>query len=275
MSISGGTNNVELLKTPSLLITECDHTSPSTRVRRLYFTSNSNVIQSESYLHNSSFDYTKLSFGYHYIMSSSIYLTSEISTGNKSVVVGLGGGQFSMYLSKVMKVNITSIEISSEMKNIAAEYFGFEEDENNKVRIGDGIEAVGEFKGLDNVFIDVDTKDDSVGMSCPPSAFVETSYLSEVHSSLNPSGKIIINVSARDKSCLQTLLKNVNQIFNTVYISDSMPEEVNVVVIGFKEAPEVPDKNVLMERVEGDDMKEAICMWRKWKKKTRGGKKKK
>ena len=74
-----------------------------------------------------------------------------------------------MYLSKVMKVNITSIEISSEMKNIAAEYFGFKEDENNKVRIGDGIEAIGEFKGLDNVFIDVDTKDDSVGMSCPPS----------------------------------------------------------------------------------------------------------
>ena len=73
-----------------------------------------------------------------------------------------------MYLSKVMKLNITSIEISSTMKNLAAEYFGFEEGENNEVQVGDGIEAVGEFKGLDNVFVDVDTKDDSVGMSCPP-----------------------------------------------------------------------------------------------------------
>lgn len=124
-------------------------------------------------------------------------------------------------------------------------------------------------------FLDVDTKDETVGMSCPPFEFVEIGYLRKIHESLCEDGRLIINVSARDKECLTTLCSNVNSVFNCVYISESFEEEVNVVVVGFKVAPVIGEKLELMERVEGEEMKEAVCLFSKWKKKSRGGKKKK
>lgn len=39
------------------------------------------------------------------------------------------------------------------------------------------------------VILDVDSKDPSLGMSCPPAAFIETSFLSSVANILNPNGK--------------------------------------------------------------------------------------
>ena len=43
-------------------------------------------------------------------------------------------------------------------------------------------------RGYDVIIFDVDSKDTSVGMSCPPQAFVDTTFLTRVHSLLSPSG---------------------------------------------------------------------------------------
>ena len=37
---------------------------------------------------------------------------------------------------------------------------------------------------------DVDSKDSTVGMSCPPSAFVETPFLEKVRNLLTPKGTV-------------------------------------------------------------------------------------
>lgn len=42
---------------------------------------------------------------------------------------------------------------------------------------------------IDVIMFDVDNKDSTVGMSCPPAAFVETSILQKVCSLLTPRGK--------------------------------------------------------------------------------------
>ena len=75
------------------------------KVRRLYFTSNTNVIQSESYLDSDgNVDRQKLAFEYHWQLCAGLLLTTDIvvsssTTANvleskndsKALVVGLGG----------------------------------------------------------------------------------------------------------------------------------------------------------------------------------------
>jgi hypothetical protein len=39
------------------------------------------------------------------------------------------------------------------------------------------------------IILDVDSKDASLGMSCPPAAFIDTNLLRSVSESLNPLGK--------------------------------------------------------------------------------------
>ena len=43
---------------------------------------------------------------------------------------------------------------------------------------------------FDAIMFDVDNKDSTVGMSCPPAAFVETSILQKVLSLLTPRGTV-------------------------------------------------------------------------------------
>jgi spermidine synthase len=45
---------------------------------------------------------------------------------------------------------------------------------------------------LDVIMFDVDSKDSTVGMSCPPSAFVETSFLEKVRNLLTPKGMLTL-----------------------------------------------------------------------------------
>lgn len=139
MAISGGENYEIILENYTTIITECD--DDLGRVRRLYFKSNANVIQSESFKPTSStFDYNKLSFKYHYTMIASLYLAPEI-VDKEICVIGLGGGQLSMYLSTNFENQITTVELDEEVKGLAVEYFGFKEGKKNKVVIGDGLEG--------------------------------------------------------------------------------------------------------------------------------------
>jgi len=71
------------------------------------------------------------------------------------------------------------------------------------------------------IVIDVDSKDTSVGMSCPPESFVIPMYLLKLQNVLTHDGILAINVSARDPSMLQIVKKNVQQVFESVFLSSS------------------------------------------------------
>lgn len=47
---------------------------------------------------------------------------------------------------------------------------------------------------FDVIMFDVDNKDSTVGMSCPPSAFVETFFLQKVCSLLTPRGTVCLPI---------------------------------------------------------------------------------
>ena len=44
------------------------------------------------------------------------------------------------------------------------------------------------------VMLDVDSKDATVGMSCPPEPFVETKFLENVRSLLHPGGMFLLPI---------------------------------------------------------------------------------
>jgi hypothetical protein len=112
------------------------------------------------------------------------------------------------------------------------------------------------------VVIDVDSKDNSKGMSCPPQSFIEVDYLerlSQLLLSANETGGVLaINVSARDPEMLQLVCRNVNQVFDTVILSNNAvdsnkteesSEDVNVVVFAMKlSRNENDDDDVLSSR---------------------------
>jgi hypothetical protein len=113
--------------------------------------------------------------------------------------------------------------------------------------------------------IDVDSKDKTVGMSCPPVSFVETEYLQQICRLLNPDGVLAINVSARDPDMLQLVCQKVQTVFATVFLSqqdadadEEDRQDVNVVLFALKETSELPSKSKLMERLEKFVSKERV-----------------
>jgi hypothetical protein len=101
------------------------------------------------------------------------------------------------------------------------------------------------------IFIDVDSKDASVGMSCPPAAFAEESYLRVLHSLLQEQGVLAINVAARSAQLHAGVLAAVTAVYcNTTSKNSTDPtissiggevhqlrasdEDVNTVVLALK-----------------------------------------
>ena len=70
------------------------------------------------------------------------------------------------------------------------------------------------------VIIDVDSKDRSVGMACPPPPFIEQGYLRQIHRVLRPDGILVVNLSARDPSMLEGAYQNVAAVFPSVFLTD-------------------------------------------------------
>ena len=77
------------------------------------------------------------------------------------------------------------------------------------------------------VIIDVDSKDPSIGMSCPPKAFVTPEYLASVRSVLRADGMLVVNVAARSSALFVETLSNVQAVFATVYELRASDEDIN------------------------------------------------
>jgi spermidine synthase len=147
------------------------------------------------------------------------------------LLIGLGGGGLSIHLRHLFpSLRLDIVELDPEIVSVAKDWFMFEEDDLTTAHIGDGLDfvkkasaevakaAVAGAKTLlsktwDVVIVDVDAKDSSSGMTCPPKSFIESGFLEEVSSILSPDGMMLMNVSARSQTNFNLAVENISQCF--------------------------------------------------------------
>lgn len=161
------------------------------------------------------------------------------------LLVGLGGGGLPQFLRNfVPGVKTEVVELDPSVFEVAKEWFGFRPDELLTVTIGDGLERITAYERegrlFDAIMFDVDNKDNTVGMSCPPASFVEVSILQKVGRLLTPRGVFILNLVCRDSLLKKTLLERLKGIF-PVIVSGDVEGEVNQVLVCSKGENEMPD----------------------------------
>ncbi|XP_064928274.1 eEF1A lysine and N-terminal methyltransferase isoform X5 [Columba livia] len=69
----------------------------------------------------------------------------------------------------------------------------------------------------DAIMFDVDSKDLTVGMSCPPPAFVEKGFLQKVKTILKPEGVFVLNLVCRDTRLKESVLATLREVFLLLY----------------------------------------------------------
>nr|XP_024106710.2 eEF1A lysine and N-terminal methyltransferase isoform X3 [Pongo abelii] len=142
------------------------------------------------------------------------------------LVVGLGGGSLPLFVhDHFPKSCIDAVEIDPSMLEVATQWFGFSQSDRMKVHIADGLDYItslaggGEARpGYDVIMFDVDSKDPTLGMSCPPPAFVEQSFLQKVKSILTPAGVFILNLVCRDLGLKDSVLAGLKAVFPLLYV---------------------------------------------------------
>ncbi|NWQ84135.1 MET13 protein, partial [Columbina picui] len=117
------------------------------------------------------------------------------------LVVGLGGGSLPLFVHDYfLQARVAVVEIDASMLEVATCWFGFSQGDRMQVHISDGLDYVAKLAAevsalppaapaqYDAIMFDVDSKDLTVGMSCPPPAFVEKPFLQKVKTILKPEG---------------------------------------------------------------------------------------
>ncbi|XP_023224128.1 methyltransferase-like protein 13 [Centruroides sculpturatus] len=218
--------------------------------RRLVFLQNQYVIQSEARLTieivkknkktkkgkvTKNIDFNYLSCQHHiYMFSGLSFLSSQITEKIRVLMVGLGGGLLPMFMtSHIKQIYIDVVELDEEILKIAVEWFGLELSEKLKVHIADGIDFINNCaqreEKYDIVMLDVDNKDTSAGISCPPLSFVQEHFLQQIRKLIDSKGILILNLACRNQQIKKNVYSNLSSIFNVMF-SKSIAEEVNEVV---------------------------------------------
>ncbi|XP_053695220.1 eEF1A lysine and N-terminal methyltransferase homolog [Sabethes cyaneus] len=212
--------------------------------RRLVFLNNQFVVQSEAAVKVRKFkgklekviDPGHLACQHHLYMTIGVQLATNLESGttasNDVLIVGLGGGGLCTFMRQCLKsINLVAVEIDPEMLSVATQYFGLKLDERLKVEIKDGIDYLAESAQNVNsqwrvILFDVDSKDSSQGMSCPPAAFVEPIVLGNVNKLLRGTGMFILNLVCRDDALRQDTVEKLKTVFKYV-LSYKLEEDVN------------------------------------------------
>lgn len=130
-------------------------------------------------------------------------------------------------------VKITAVDIDETMLDVATEYFGLTISENLDVKVADGLEflrsARGENRRFDAILFDVDSKDSSLGISCPPKQFIEEETLTTVKECLEENGLFVLNLVCRDDELKATILETLSRMF-AVIVSYKLEDEVNEIL---------------------------------------------
>lgn len=212
--------------------------------RRLIFLNNPYVVQSEARLKQAKsrrgkakkiIDPGFLACEHHIYMIVGVNTVIDLKEPDEIMIVGLGGGSLCTFLYNCFpKLKITAVEIDEAMTKIATEYFGLVLDTRMKVEIADGMgfikKTAMEGKKFRAILFDVDSKDTTVGMSCPPKQFLEISILKAVAESLEKNGLFILNLVSRDKTLKQKAMEDLKSIFKSM-ACHSVQDAVNEIII--------------------------------------------
>ncbi|KAF3794158.1 Methyltransferase-like protein 13 [Nymphaea thermarum] len=221
-------------------------------------------------------DHSYLANSYHRAIISGFLLIASnmehlVATGEKirTTIIGLGGGLLPMFLRRYIPVlDIEVIELDPVIFNVARDYFGFTEDNQMKVQIGDGVQFVSEIahacrpelvdgeprsqtttgrmkivsskdgkhdaanrnkSKIDILIIDADSADLSTGLTCPPANFVEESFLATVKESLSDVGLFIINTVSQSPSVREKIVQRIQEVFAHIFCL-KIEEDVNEVL---------------------------------------------
>ncbi|XP_065265636.1 eEF1A lysine and N-terminal methyltransferase isoform X2 [Emys orbicularis] len=177
------------------------------------------------------------------------------------LVIGLGGGSLPLFIHDYFcQSRVEAVEIDPSMLEVATRWFGFSQGDRMKVHILDGLDYVAELAAAaepkpryDAVMFDVDSKDPTLGMSCPPPAFVETSFLQKVRTILAPEGVFVLNLVCRDSLLKDSVLAALKEVFPLLY-ARRIEGEVNEILFcqphpeGKLAAPELLETARTLER---------------------------
>ncbi|XP_009891205.1 PREDICTED: methyltransferase-like protein 13 [Charadrius vociferus] len=139
------------------------------------------------------------------------------------LVVGLGGGCRPLFIHDYFsQAQVAVVEIDPSMLEVATCWFGFCQGDRMQVHISDGLDYVTKLATeapaqYDAIMFDVDSKDLTVGMSCPPPAFVEKTFLQKVKTILKPEGVFVLNLVCRDARLKESVLATLKEVFPLLY----------------------------------------------------------
>ncbi|XP_009896549.2 eEF1A lysine and N-terminal methyltransferase [Dryobates pubescens] len=139
------------------------------------------------------------------------------------LVVGLGGGSLPLFIHDYFsQAHVAVVEIDPSMLEVATGWFGFSPGDRLQVHVSDGLDYVAKLAAeapaqYDAIMFDVDSKDLTVGMSCPPPAFVEKPFLQKVKTILKPEGVFLLNLVCRDAQLKESVLGTLREVFPLLY----------------------------------------------------------
>ncbi|KAJ7332732.1 hypothetical protein JRQ81_014912 [Phrynocephalus forsythii] len=151
------------------------------------------------------------------------------------LVIGLGGGSLPLFIHDYfLQCSIDVVEIDPVMLEVATCWFDFLPEERLRVHIADGLAYVASLGAeasslYDAIMFDVDSKDSALGMSCPPPAFVEKSFLQKVSALQKAEGVFILNLVCRDSVLRNAVLATLRETFPLLYVC-KIEGEVNEIL---------------------------------------------
>ncbi|XP_015687502.1 eEF1A lysine and N-terminal methyltransferase isoform X2 [Protobothrops mucrosquamatus] len=232
--------------------------------RRLIFLSNRNVVQSEARLSSRvshkgnkqkqkkkdhfkphaeaacvAIDKSYLCCAHHRAMVAGLCLLENPENLPKAqihmLVIGLGGGSLPLFLHDYfLQCSVDVVEIDSAMLEVATRWFGFSPGDRLKIYIADGLVYVANLtakapSSYDVIMFDVDSKDSTLGISCPPPAFVDKIFLQKVKTLLKTEGIFILNLVCRDILLRGSVLAAIKETFPVLY-TQKIEGEVNEII---------------------------------------------
>ncbi|KAK3593719.1 hypothetical protein CHS0354_013617 [Potamilus streckersoni] len=253
--------------------------------RRLIFLANKNIVQSEALLVKKAqnkkkgkstssgalrVDKSYLSCSHHSAMVTGLAMVESddfkklIGSSMHVILVGLGGGGLPSFIHQYFpQIHIDVVDIDHTVVTMATDWFEFIPDNKMSIYVQDGIQYIKNevIKGHQShvIMLDVDSKDVSVGMSCPPKPFVEIEFLQQIHQSLHPGGVFVLNLVCRNLELKKEIITRIKSLFDPVYVRP-IEDEINEVIFAVKklDTPSLPcnagdscnSKDMIKEHVE-------------------------
>jgi spermidine synthase len=132
-------------------------------------------------------------------------------------VIGLGGGTLPMFLRKQYpQASIDAVDIDPGVVQVAARFFGFQEDEYMRAHVGDGREFIERVRQpYDVIFLD------AYGSDKLPAHLTTSEYLRAVRSAVRADGVVVGNVWDRYANPLyDAMIRTYQEVFDELYILD-------------------------------------------------------